>query len=126
MKKKFWLGLIFVLQSNNMSNQKQVFSKLHADDNSPESYQYVLRLFITGASSNSVRAITNLKQICEAHIKGNYSLEIIDLYQQKALAETEQIIALPLLIKTLPLPERRLIGDMSDTKRVLRGLGLTL
>lgn len=86
--------------------------------------EYVLRLFVTGASSNSVRAISNLKQICEKHLKGNYSLEIIDLYQQQEVAAPEQIIALPLLIKTLPLPQRRLIGDMSDETKVLRGLGL--
>ena len=87
---------------------------------------FVLRLYVTGASLNSLRAISNLKQICESHIKGNYSLEIIDVYQQKDIAESEQLIALPLLIKTFPLPERRLIGDMSDSKKVLRGLGLTL
>lgn len=86
--------------------------------------QFVLRLFVTGASSNSVRAISNLRQICEEHIKGNYSLDIVDIYQQKSMAELEQIIALPLLIKTFPLPERRLIGDMSDEMKVLRGLGL--
>lgn len=86
--------------------------------------EYMLRLFVTGASSNSLRAISNLKQICEAHIQGRYSLEIIDVYQQKNIAETEQIIALPLLIKTFPLPKRRLIGDMSDTEKVLRGLGI--
>jgi circadian clock protein KaiB len=82
-------------------------------------------LFVTGASANSLKAISNLKQICEKHLKGKYSLEIIDVYQQKALAESEQIIALPLLIKTLPLPERRFIGDMADEAKVLRGLGLT-
>jgi circadian clock protein KaiB len=94
------------------------------DDNSEEGLEYILRLFVTGASSNSVRAISNLKQICEKHIKGRYSLEIIDIYQQNQLAESEQIVALPLLIKTLPLPVRRLIGDMSDEQKVLRGLGL--
>lgn len=87
--------------------------------------KYVLRLFVTGASTNSVRAISNIKQICEEYIKDKYSLEIIDVYQQKEIAESEQIIALPLLIKSFPLPERRLIGDMSDTKRVLKGLGLS-
>jgi circadian clock protein KaiB len=95
-----------------------------AIDNPPEDFEYVLRLFVTGASSNSLRAISNLKQICETYIKGKYSLEIIDVYQQKSIAETEQIIALPLLIKTLPLPKRRLIGDMSDKAKVLLGLGL--
>lgn len=83
---------------------------------------YVLRLFITGATPNSVRALTNIKQICENHLKGRYSLEIIDVYQQEEIAEKEQLIALPLLIRKLPLPERRLIGDMSDIQKVLKGL----
>jgi circadian clock protein KaiB len=85
---------------------------------------YLLRLFVTGATPNSARAIANLKEICEEHLKGNYELEIIDVYQQPLIAESEQIIALPLLIKKSPHPERRLIGDMSDTKKVLRGLNL--
>ena len=85
---------------------------------------YELRLFITGASPNSVRAITNLKSICEEYFPGSYKLEIIDIYQQPLLAKNEQIIALPMLIKSAPLPGRRLIGDMSDTAKVLRGLGL--
>jgi len=85
---------------------------------------YVLRLFITGATPNSIRAVENIKHICEAHLKGKYSLEIFDVYQQQKLAESEQIVALPLLIKKKPLPERRLIGDLSDTEKVLKGLGL--
>ena len=88
--------------------------------------EYVLRLFITGATPNSVRAITNIKQICEDHLQGRYSLEIIDVYQQVAIAEQEQLIALPLLIKKSPLPERRLIGDLSDREKVLKGLGLKM
>jgi len=87
--------------------------------------RYILKLFVTGASTNSVRAISNIKQICEEHLRDKYSLEIIDVYQQKKIAESEQLIALPLLIKSFPLPERRLIGDMSDTERVLKGLGLS-
>jgi circadian clock protein KaiB len=83
---------------------------------------YMLRLFITGASPNSVRALTNIKQICEEHLKGRYSLEIIDVYQQAEIAEQEQLVALPLLIRKKPLPERRLIGDMSDIGKVLKGL----
>ena len=86
--------------------------------------EYVLRLFITGATPNSVRAITNVKQICEEHLQGRYFLEIVDVYQQASIAEKEQLIALPLLIKKQPLPERRLIGDLSDTQKVLKGLGL--
>jgi circadian clock protein KaiB len=86
--------------------------------------EYVLRLFISGASPNSVKAIDNLTRICEAHIRNNYSLEVIDVYQQADLAEKEQIIALPMLIKKFPLPLRKLLGDMSDTEKVLRGLGV--
>ena len=85
---------------------------------------YILRLFITGASPNSSRAIANLKEVCEKHLKGNYELEIIDVYQQPLIAQSEQVIALPMLIKMSPSPVRRLIGDMSDTEKVLRGLGL--
>jgi circadian clock protein KaiB len=86
--------------------------------------EYVLRLFITGTSPNSVRAIINIQGICETYLKDRYVLEIIDVYQQKPIAEEEQIFALPLLIKKFPLPERRLIGDMSQTEKVLHGLGL--
>jgi circadian clock protein KaiB len=89
-----------------------------------KTFGYVLRLFITGATPNSIRAVANLKQICEQHLKGKYSLEIIDVYQEHAIAEREQLVALPLLIKKQPLPERRLIGDLSDTDKVLKGLGL--
>lgn len=86
---------------------------------------YQLSLFIAGASFNSTRAITNLKQLCETYLPGQYTLEVIDVHQQKQVAERQQIIALPLLIKQRPLPVRRLIGDMSDTEKVLRGLGLS-
>lgn len=86
--------------------------------------EYVLQLFITGATPNSIRALTNIKRICEEHLKGRYKLEIIDVYQQRELAEKEQLIALPLLIKKQPLPVRRIIGDLSDTPKVLKGLGL--
>jgi circadian clock protein KaiB len=87
---------------------------------------FILRLFVTGASPNSTRAISNLKTICEKHLKDRYELEIIDVYQQPLIAEREQLIALPLLIKKAPGMERRLIGDMSNTQKVLRGLGLEL
>ncbi|GAB4035392.1 circadian clock KaiB family protein [Spirosoma gilvum] len=85
---------------------------------------YQLRLFVAGASSHSVRAIANIKRICDTHLIGRYSLEIIDVYQQKQLAESVQLIALPLLIKQAPWPERRFIGDLSDTAKVIKGLGI--
>ena len=86
---------------------------------------YDLHLFVTGASVNSVRAITNLKRICETYLPGRYALTVTDVRQERELAEQQQLIALPLLIKRFPLPERRLVGDMSDTARVLKGLGLS-
>jgi circadian clock protein KaiB len=97
-----------------------------ANNTSAPKVKYVLRLFVTGASPNSARAITNLNEICEKYLKGQYSLEIIDVYQQVSLVKDEQIVALPLLIKTTPLPQRRFIGDLSDTERVLRGLGVKM
>lgn len=87
-------------------------------------FEYILQLFITGATPNSLRAVTNIKQICEEHLKGKYSLEIVDVYQQQEIAEQEQLIALPLLIKKHPMPQRKMIGDLSDAKKVLKGLGL--
>jgi circadian clock protein KaiB len=89
-----------------------------------DSYEYVLKLFISGASPNSVKAINNIQRILDTHVQGKYNLNIIDIYQEKSVAEKEQIIALPLLIRKFPLPEKRLIGDMSDTQRVLEGLGI--
>jgi circadian clock protein KaiB len=85
---------------------------------------YILRLYVAGSSPNSVRAITNLRTVCEQHLAGRYELEIIDVHQQAHKAEGEQIIALPMLIKKSPGTERRLIGDMSDTQKVLKGLGI--
>jgi circadian clock protein KaiB len=84
--------------------------------------RYVLRLYVAGATPRSVRAIANVKRICEEHLKGRYELDVIDLYQQPQLARGEQIIAVPTLIKKLPPPLQRIIGDMSITERVLVGL----
>ena len=86
--------------------------------------KFTLKLFISGASPNSARAIVNLKSICEKYVPSEYELEIIDVYQQPSKAKSEQLIALPMLIKYLPLPVKRLFGDLSDTRKVLAGLGL--
>ena len=85
---------------------------------------YVLQLFVTGILPNSVRAIGNIKSICEKYLKDRYELEIIDIYQQPDLAIAEDIIAVPVLIKKSPYPQERMIGDMSNTEKVLKGLGL--
>ncbi len=88
--------------------------------------RYVLRLYIAGMSPQSLRAIDNVKKICEEHLQGRYELEVVDLYRQPQLAKGEQIIAAPTLIKKLPHPLRRIIGDMSKTERVLVGLDLRM
>lgn len=86
--------------------------------------QYVLRLYVTGMTPRSTRALANVKEICEEHLEGRYHLQVIDIYQQPGLAKGEQIIAVPTLIKKLPPPLRRIIGDLSDRERVLLGLDL--
>ncbi|HKI74509.1 MAG TPA: circadian clock protein KaiB [Pseudomonadales bacterium] len=86
------------------------------------SEHYILKLYVAGQSPKSVHAIANLKKICEENLHGRYELEVIDLYQQPQLAQGDQIIAVPTLIKRLPPPLRRIIGDLSDTERVLVGL----
>jgi len=85
---------------------------------------YVLRLYVVGMTPTSTRAITNIKAICEEHLRGRYDLEVIDVYQQPQLAHGEQILAVPALVKKLPLPLRTLVGDLSNVKRVLLGLDL--
>ena len=87
-----------------------------------ENQRYLLRLYITGMTPKSTRAILNIKKFCEENLKGRYELEVIDIYQQPALAKNEQIIAAPTLVKKLPLPLRKLIGDMADRERILVGL----
>ena len=85
---------------------------------------YVFRLYITGASPNSSRAVANLKNFFDKYLKSRYELQIIDVYQQPHVAKTVDIIALPLLIRKFPLPERRLIGDMSNIEKMLLSLSL--
>ena len=89
-----------------------------------ETGHYVLRLYVAGLNRKSLRAIENLKKICEENLEGRYELEVIDIYQQPVLAQGDQIIAAPTLIKQLPLPLRRFIGDLSQTEKILVGLDL--
>jgi circadian clock protein KaiB len=86
--------------------------------------RYVLRLYVAGMTPRSSRAIANIKDICEEYLKGRYDLQVFDMYQQPALAEGHQIVAVPTLIRKLPAPLRRFIGDLSDRERVLIGLDL--
>jgi len=84
--------------------------------------EYVLRLYVTGSSQKSAQAVVNINAICKKYLKNRYKLEIIDVYKQPELASSEEITVIPLLIKKFPLPEERMIGDLSDTEEVLKGL----
>ncbi len=86
--------------------------------------RYRLRLFVTGMTARSIRAISNLKAICEEWLPGRYDLEVLDIHQHPEMAREQDVIAAPTLVKELPPPLRRLIGDLSDSERVLAGLGL--
>ncbi len=90
----------------------------------PSKEKYVLRLYVTGMTPRSTRAIENIKKICDEDLNGRCDLEVIDIYQKPVLAQGEQIIATPTLVKKLPLPLRRFIGDLSDAERILLGLDL--
>ena len=88
--------------------------------------KYVLRLYVTGLTSRSTRAITAVRDVCERHLQGNYELEIVDVYQQPGRVSRDQIFAIPTLVKCEPAPQRFVIGDMTDRQRLLFGLGLPL
>jgi circadian clock protein KaiB len=90
----------------------------------PSKTKHILRLYIAGNTARSAQAIMNIRKVCEEHLKGQYQLQVIDIYQQPSLAKGEQIIATPTLIKYLPLPLRRVIGDLSKIERILVGLDL--
>lgn len=85
----------------------------------PPKHKYVFRLFVTGMTPQSRRAIENTRELCEKYLKGQYSLEIVDIYQHPEAASENQLIASPTLIKQLPLPLRRFVGDMSKTQEIL-------
>lgn len=92
------------------------------EDPAPE--KYILRLYVTGMTEKSERAIQNIKRICEEHLKGRYELEVIDVYRNPVLTRGDQIVATPTLIKKIPEPIRKFIGDMSETEKILLGLDL--
>lgn len=89
-----------------------------------EAEKYVLCLYVSGATPRSMTAIENIRNICETHLQGRYDLQVIDIYQQPELARSAQIIAVPTLIKQLPMPLRHLVGDLSEKEKVLVGLDL--
>lgn len=99
---------------------------LEASFHNYDNEKYILRLYITGVTPNSRRAVENINKICEEYLKGRYDLEVIDIYQQPQQAVDGQIVAAPTLVKYAPLPTRRLIGDLSNLSKVLIGLDIKL
>jgi circadian clock protein KaiB len=95
-------------------------------DSAPDPPRYRLRLFVAGTAARSLRTIDNLRRLCGRHLAGRVDLEVVDIYQQPGLAEQDQVVAAPTLVKLAPLPLRRIIGDLSDEPRVLRALELPL
>ena len=89
-----------------------------------DSEMWELRLYVAGQTPNSMRAFANLKKICEEHLKGKYTIEVIDLIKNPQLATGDQILAIPTLVRKLPVPLRKIIGDLSNTERVLVGLDI--
>lgn len=86
---------------------------------------YVLSLYVAGGTPRSLRAIANTRALCEEYLPGQCALEVIDIYQQPSVAEEAELVAIPMLIKKSPAPARRFIGDMSDTERILSGMGVS-
>ena len=114
-------------KSNNGKRKAREKKDLpHGKDASDDAQRYSLRLYVTGQTPRSLRSVENLRRLCEMHLKDRYDLEVIDIYQQPFLAKDMQILAAPTLIKALPLPLRRLVGDFSDQNRVALGLDLAL
>lgn len=86
--------------------------------------KYILRLYVSGSSPRSMKAVYNLKKLCEEHLPDDYDLEVIDIYENPQVATSEQIIAAPTLVKKLPAPLRRFVGDLSNTQKLLMGLDI--
>lgn len=104
--------------------KRDVTAEFEAAAKAAETSRYVLRLYVTGMTPRSLAAIETTKRTCEEFLQGRYELEVIDISKHPSLAQGEQIIAAPTLIKQLPKPLRRLVGDLSDQERVLLGLDL--
>ncbi len=104
-----------------MLSKEKKYSKPTAVESTEK---YVLRLYVTGMTPRSTQAIANIKKICEEYLKGRYELEVVDIYQQPEIAREGELIAAPTLVKKLPVPIRKLIGDMSNAEKVLVGLNI--
>ena len=109
-----------------MDEKTNKFDEFEAVETIKKDGKYILRLFVAGINPKSKKAIENLRDVCEEYLEDQYELEIIDIYQQPIFAKEGKIVAAPTLIKELPLPIRRFVGDLSDKKKLLLGLDLRI
>ena len=112
------------MRAKSKSKPARARKTAHSAAREAPKQMYSLRLYITGQTPRSAGSVQNLKQVCDQYLAGHFELEVIDIYQQPELAQEAQIIAAPTLVKRLPLPLRRLVGDLSNRRRVLLGLDL--
>lgn len=109
--------------TTKLRNATEVFEEA-IKSNPLKRAKYILRLYVTGSTGRSMRAVYNLKKICEEHLPDNYDLEVIDIYKNPEAAREAQIVAAPTLVKKLPQPIRRFVGDLSNTQKILVGLDI--
>jgi circadian clock protein KaiB len=107
------------------SQPNQTVKPCQTATDEPEHAIYVLRLYITGTTPKSTRAVRNLVKVCQEYLAERYDLEVIDIYQQPALAQAADIVAIPTLLKKQPLPVQKLLGDLSNAQQLVAGLGLS-
>lgn len=112
------------MKKTKLKKTAHTIAKVEQAAQKAKSNSHILRLYLSGTTPQSQKALANIKRICEEHLQGRYELQVIDIYQTPALAKDEQIIAVPTLVKLLPNPLRRLIGDLSNDERVLLGLDI--
>lgn len=106
----------------NVESHEPAFAN---SSNSGDSETFLLKLYVAGQTPKSLEAFTNLRKICEVHLKGRYEIEVIDLIEEPALARSNQILAIPTLVRSLPIPISRIIGDLSNESQVLMGLNIS-
>lgn len=109
---------------SKLRNATEAFEEALKSANVLKRAKYILRLYVTGSSARSLRAVHNLKKLCEEYLPDDYDLEVIDIYENPTAAREEQIIAAPMLVKKLPRPLRKFVGDMSNTQKILVGLDI--
>lgn len=110
--------------TNKLRDTTQAFEEALNVGNAFKRAKYILRLYVIGSSTRSLRAVYNLKKICEENFPDDYELEVIDIYKHPELAREEQVVAVPMLVKKLPAPLRKFVGDLSNTQKILVGLDI--